>query len=79
MQERLSLLDKRVELEVMKSYLAADNKRIDDETDPRKLQTEFDVKIHDLELWTQINGGVEKKLWEQAEQLHLEKLEKYRF
>ena len=37
------------------------------------------MKIQDIKCWSQINNGVEKKQWEQAESLHLEKLEKYRF
>ena len=39
----------------------------------------FNKKIQDLKVWSHINNGVERKQWEQAEKLHLEKLEKYRF
>ena len=78
----MNLLDKRIELEVMKTYLASDQSTIhntEEENDFKKRQTQFNKKIPDLKVWSHINNGVEKKQWEQAEALHLEKLDKYRF
>lgn len=75
----MQLMDKRIELEVMKTYLASDSKNIADDEDDLKRQTKFYKKINDLKVWSLINNGVEKKQWEQAEALHEEKLEKYRF
>ena len=66
----------------MKTYLASDQSTIhntDEENDYKKRQTQFNKKINDLKVWSHINNGVEKKQWEQAEALHLEKLDKYRF
>lgn len=56
----MNLMDKRIELEVMKTYLASDSNNKEDE-DERKRQTMFNKKIQDLKVWSQINNGVERK------------------
>lgn len=45
----------------MKSYLATDDRKKDDDPENRKPQTSFDMKLQDIKVWSQINNGVEKR------------------